>query len=183
MNCVRCWTTTPATETVRFCYRDDTYELTLCASHADQLGTDLSAWMTVAVPLPSHQPLRRSYEPGATMRRHAKVEIPRWGPLEDQIDTATDVPARRTLASVADNWQWTRHAHERAKERNVSVDEILRTLVAPQWTRPSPTNPGSVDYFREGVRVVVAPENRVILTVMRQGEGPDEQLQEERISA
>lgn len=70
-------------------------------------------------------------------------------------------------------WRFSSHALVRMGERNVKPEEVIRTIERPEVTRPGKASDQEI-WQRNGTKVVVVPERRVVVTVAH----TDEELSE-----
>lgn len=65
-------------------------------------------------------------------------------------------------------WLWTAHALTRLGERQLDAADVIRAAADPQSTRPSERLPEAKVHSRDGVKAVVIPQRRVIITCARE---------------
>jgi hypothetical protein len=164
------WTRKRAARNDRFLTLGDprdgvTVHLRLCNTHATKFDKDQGQWVAVGaivseaeVPAkPAAAPPVAVHDPDANKRLLALTQS-----AAERRAAAAKV---RRLPSVADQWQVTRHAADRAQERRFTVDQMLRAAVDPEKVIPSPKSATAVYHARGDCCVVVNPAQKRIITV------------------
>lgn len=93
--------------------------------------------------------------------------------------TATQVDLRSTLG-----WRLSSHARQAARDRGVSVHDVLMVIAAPEITHTAwDYAHGRIVYKRGDLAVVGAPDTRTVITVLWSTDQPwtDEECRRHRL--
>ena len=178
--CMRCpyGQAKPGSHRRTFTVGGDPYEIHLCADHAQRFDRDLNVWVNLADPVePSKPPVTVAAAPRLPVvrRRHvgddhaAQIRAARRklakarGPVET-VEGDRDA----VLVGPHDEWRFSAHAQQRARERGISTDDVLKAVTHPELTLPNRNlkYPGTFHYFRRPCSAVVNPRTKEILTVL-----------------
>lgn len=139
--CDRCKSEREAETTHKFGLDGYVFEIDLCSDHSAELYGQLMGWG-------DHGTLKS--EPTIFDRaRPVKAVVINREPAPVVALPRTDVD------DYATEWHVTKHAEERAHERNVHVDAMLRAAQRPQSVTPSSRIVGASVRERDGVAAVV----------------------------
>lgn len=84
---------------------------------------------------------------------------------EDRVPPAK--PAASILPATASRWMWADHALDRARERDLTADEVLLAAERPQTVRPSKYDQDLRLHTHGDVTAVVDPHEHAIITAYR----------------
>lgn len=172
--CIRCMQPTPMDSRVNICVDEERYPLDLCETHAERLHRDLAPYIRGVDPIEHKPPIRFGQAP---QPRPRPVAIPRRV-VEFAEPTPEPQPAlapvhRLNVPAVpgSDGWLFSDHAIKRLRERELDIDEVLRTAVHPQRSAPGKL-PETTACHRDGLIAVVVESRKLIVTAYRDGD-PD----------
>ena len=147
--------------------------LDLCDDHNAELDRVVFGWGRLGTEVEHQARFGAEYKErtsriaelrSAQAETHVKKAIPAKG-----LHLAGPVP--EGLPADAVEWIFTPHAKDRMQERKVSAIEVLRAACNPVIQRPGRTDTTMV-YEAHGVKVVVDPDTKEILTVAREDREP-----------
>lgn len=177
----------PATRTVRFSLDKTTWDIDLCEQHGGMIERELYAWGRLGREVEDadqvgrmfgskyHHDARRLSELRSTQaaadREHATVGEPSTNARTLLASVSGPQPA---APSDASEYVFTDHARERLEERGVRVIDAIWAASAPTVRRPA-RQQGLAVHERGGVKVVLNPQTKAIITVAVVGSEPTQQ--------
>jgi hypothetical protein len=149
---------------------EEVYCIQLCGEHARRFDLDFNVWATLADVV----------EPGLLTTGVVRPKVSQAVGDDDaaRIRELRERAARsRTTAVVEDNrdevligprgdqWRFTKHAQDRARQRQFTPEQVLKAAAYPETRMPSPSHPGRYYHVTDPCCAVVDPETRLIITV------------------
>jgi hypothetical protein len=140
--CDPCRGKSKATATRRFKWFGAKYSIDVCEKHDAELHSALDKWIDVA---------------SCTTQSLATVSAitPPAGLYERPV----------VLPGPQDKWRFTAHAEQRMVERQVDRDTARYVAEFPEFTRPDPKRTNCMEHHGRGLRIVVNPVSKTIITV------------------
>lgn len=169
----------PATRTIRFGFGDTFWDIDVCELHGHQLERDLYGWGRLGRVVEQQQ-LGRMFgsDYSANARRLSELRSE-----QHREDRAVDDARRSELAAAtgtellarvqgpqpaapedAGEYVFTEHALMRLEEREISAINALWAASSPKLRRPA-RQQGLIIHERDGVKVVLNPQTKAIITV------------------
>lgn len=177
-DCARCFVPTPATTTETLTTGAGTFELELCDQHDGMYHQDMTTWTRVGRLVETYSFFGPGRRPDEERRRGtvavAKLAIPiptaRPEPVLDNVvdddgEVHLDPFSPLPLPEGYEEWSFAKHAIERSGERAVRPEAALWAACQPERIHAG-NLPGVMCHVRDGVRVVVNPEQKRIITVI-----------------
>lgn len=178
--CMRCPYVRPRRATVQRSfmlaqYPDEQYDLNLCDVHGAQFDREQNVWATVADVVevePTTVRPTRAFR-SDSRRRFGDDSAARIRALKEKANagrtpTVVKEDDRDVLIGPShDQWLFTIHAQERAKERGFNVQDVLKAAANPHTTAPSSRkdSPNVFYHVTNDCCAVVDRKRKMIVTV------------------
>jgi hypothetical protein len=182
-DCDRCPTNrqVPATGTFRFSFREHHWEIDLCDKHLKDIERDMYAWARLGREVEQtglgrmfgseyHMTARRTAELRTSQsaedrsRDEEKAAITSAAKRGGELLRESVTGPRPAAPNDADAYVFTEHALTRLAERQVRAIDALWAASDPTIVREA-RQPGLAVHERNGVKVVLNPNTKAIITV------------------
>jgi hypothetical protein len=182
-DCDRCPTNrqVPATGTFRFSFGDHVWEIDLCEQHLKMIERDFWAWARLGREVEQqgvglmfgseyHMTARRTAELRTVQaaedrtRDEAKAAITSAAKRGDELLREQVSGPRPAAPNDASAYVFTEHALMRLREREVRAIDAIWAASDPTIVREA-RQPGLAVHERNGVKVVLNPNTKAIITV------------------
>lgn len=147
---------------------EEVYSLELCGEHARRFDMDLNLWGSLAnvVPLPAgavRSPVSREFvgDGSAARIRELRERAARDRPVAVVDEDREEI----LLGSRAEQWRFSPHAQQRAKERGFTPEQVLTAAAYPETKMPSPSHADRRYHVTDPCCAVVDPKTKLIITV------------------
>jgi hypothetical protein len=177
-DCARCWfNPIPAESLELLALGDTTYVLELCDKHADTFQTAMLAWARLGdldEDYVHFAPTVRAHDDELGPALVGRVHVPsvvHTSTAFVQDEPLPAIPEQRPRFDMTPllndagkwTWSWTKHARQRAAQRDVTIEEAMWCAEFPDEVKPA--DRGCMIHKLGPIKVTVNPEERLIVTV------------------